>query len=289
MTVRNLHQDFLRQCREIYSDGEAAAITAIIFECITGLYKSDIILYPERILPSEQKKRLQECLEEVLQQKPVQYITKEAWFHNMKLHVCEDVLIPRPETEQLVEMVIHFLKNKDHQHVLDIGTGSGCIPIAIKWNVPAAVVNAIDVSNAALGIAEKNAAEHKVEINFMQNNFLNFKEWKKLGVYDVIVSNPPYIPFHEKDSLEKNVQLYEPPLALFVEDETPLIFYEKIALFGKEHLADNGGIFMEVHEKYATAVSDYFRNNGYETNVSQDIFGKPRIVQAIHFPTPLQK
>ncbi len=284
MTVRNLHQDFLGQCRNVYSDGEAAAITSIIFECVTGLYKSDIILNPDRILSEEENIRLQQCLKEVLDHRPVQYITNEAWFHQMKLHVCEDVLIPRPETEQLVEITICFLNDRQEQRVIDIGTGSGCIPVVIKWNVPSAQVTAIDVSEAALRIAEKNATEHKTEICFLQNNFLNVEEWKKLGVYDVIVSNPPYIPLQEKDSLDKNVQFYEPHLALFVDDESPLLFYEKIALFGKEHLAKSGEIFMEVHEKYANAVSDYFRNNGYETKTIKDMFGKFRIVTAIHCP-----
>ena len=284
MTVRILHQEFLIQCRNVYSDGEAAAITSIIFECVTGLFKSDIIVNPDRTLSEEENVRLQHCLNEVLKQKPVQYITNEAWFYQMKFHVCEDVLIPRPETEQLVEMAINFLNARQEQNVLDIGTGSGCIPVAVKWNLPSANVTAIDVSEAALRIAAKNATEHKVDIVFLQNDFLDLEEWKKLSVYDAIVSNPPYIPRNEMDLLDKNVQAYEPHLALFVDDESPLLFYEKIALFGKEHLVKSGEIFMEVHEQYATAVSDYFRNNGYETKIVKDLFGKFRIVTAIHCP-----
>lgn len=282
MTAKVLHRELLQQCKTIYNDGEAAAITSIIFECVTGLYKSDIIMRPERILPEQQQLRIKECISEVLTQKPVQYITGEAWFDNLKLHVTEDVLIPRPETEQLAEMAIEFLKDREGTCVLDIGTGSGCIPISLKYHLPQCEIMAIDISAGALQIARHNAREHNVEIDFKEIDFLDRAQWKKLPVFDAIVSNPPYIPLQEKPTLQKNVQLFEPAIALFVPDESPLLFYEHIALFAKDHLAPDGQLFMEVHEKYAREAGDYFRNNGYLVNIVRDLFGKDRIITATH-------
>lgn len=282
MTARILHREFLQQCRSVYTDGEAAAITSIIFECFTGLYKSDIIMFPERILPDTQQAKLKECLKEVLSHKPVQYITGEAWFHNLKLSVSPDVLIPRPETEQLAELVIDFIKDKTNQKILDIGTGSGCIPVAIKYFVPHCSVTAIDISEAALKIARKNAMDHRVDIEFLERDFLDMDTWKSFGALDAIVSNPPYIPFGEKETLHRNVQDHEPGMALFVDDDDPLLFYEKIVLFAKTHLAKNGQLFTEVHEKFSKQVAAYMENNGFSTCILKDIFGKDRIVTATH-------
>ena len=239
-------------------------------------------MFPERILPDNQQAKLKECLQDVLAFKPVQYITGEAWFHNLKLSVSPAVLIPRPETEQLAELVIDFIKDSNQHKVLDIGTGSGCIPVAIKYFVPQCSITALDSSDAALKVARKNAQDHRVDIEFLQWDFLDMNKWNQLGTFDVIVSNPPYIPFQEKETLHRNVQEYEPAMALFVEDDTPLLFYEKIALFAKSHLAKKGQLFMEVHEKFSNQVAGYLENNGYSTCILKDIFGKDRIVSATH-------
>jgi release factor glutamine methyltransferase len=203
----------------------------------------------------------------------------EAWFYRMKIKVNEHVLIPRPETEELVEQLIKDRKSKlTDPAILDIGTGSGCIPIAIKKNLPASKLTAIDVSKDALALAKENAALHNAHINFTELDFLDETNWHILGMFDIIISNPPYIPIHEKEKLDKNVTAFEPHLALFVPDRSPLIFYEKIATFGIGHLLPNGKIYLETHEDYAKETAALFHNNYQTVMVKKDMYGKERMI-----------
>jgi release factor glutamine methyltransferase len=188
-------------------------------------------------------------------------------------------LIPRPETEELVMAATNFMHQEDLS-VLDIGTGSGCIAIAVKKNKGKAQVTAIDISKAALSIARANAMHQQTEIEFLETNFLIENNWKQLHSYDVIISNPPYIPENEKKLLDKNVAEYEPHDALFVAVAEPLIFYKKISAFGKTHLNKSGKIFMETHMDFAGQVAVYFRQEGYNAEILKDMFGKDRIVVA---------
>jgi release factor glutamine methyltransferase len=216
--------------------------------------------------------KLNDALTQLLLHKPIQYVTGECWFYKMKLKVNEHVLIPRPETEELVELISSELSvqnQKDEIKLLDIGTGSGCIAIAL-------------ISAAALTLAKENAANQKTEINFIQLNFLDEEQWNDLPMYDIIISNPPYIPINEKTKLDKNVTEFEPHTALFVPDNNPLLFYKKIAAFAKTHLKTGGKIFMEVHEDYAKETAALFFNNYSEVLIQKDISGKDRMLKVIY-------
>ena len=284
MTVQKLYRHFLTALKDIYSDNEAAKICDIIFEWAAGLTKPDILINPNKQLNNSTIQQFNNALEKLLLHTPVQYITGEAWFYKLKLKVSPAVLIPRPETEELVLEILNHLQGNTQSTVLDAGTGSGCIAIAIKKNAPQTTVSAIDISNEALQIAKENAARQEVAVSFLQINFLEEDSWKTLPFYDVIVSNPPYIPDNEKYLMDKNVTAHEPHTALFVPAESPLIFYEKIALFGKTHLNKNGKIFMETHEKFAESVARLFDETGYQSEIKKDMFGKDRMVMATHCP-----
>ncbi len=281
MNLKNAYQQFLKQLTSIYDEGEAAVITEWVFESIAGAKRPNIIGGTSAELSSETGSKLDKALSELLQHRPVQYILGEVWFYKMKLKVNENVLIPRPETEELVELVVGNRQfAAGGQSVLDIGTGSGCIAIAIKKLLPSADVSAIDISEAALKVAKENAVTQSTEIEFMQLDFLDQTSWGRLGMFDMIVSNPPYIPFNEKEKLDKNVTDWEPHTALFVPDNGPLLFYEKIAAFGKRHLNTNGKIFVELHEQYAQQTATMFRLNYKTVEIRKDIYGKERMLLA---------
>jgi release factor glutamine methyltransferase len=215
----------------------------------------------------------------LLQHKPIQYVLGETWFYNMKLKINEHVLIPRPETEELVQLLLNE-SSYGTVKVLDIGTGSGCIAVAVKKNMPDAIVTAIDVSDDALLVAKENAANQNTEIQFLQVDFLDEKQWTTLPKFDIIISNPPYIPVNEKEQLDINVTAFEPHQALFVPDNSPLLFYKKIAEFASTHLNPSGKIFMETHEDFASQTASLFLQDYKQVTVKKDIFGKERMVVA---------
>ena len=187
-------------------------------------------------------------------------------------------MIPRPETEELVEQLIIDRKSKlTDPAILDIGTGSGCISIAIKKNLPASKLTAIDVSKDALALAKENAAMHNTHIHFAELDFLDETNWPTLGIFDIIISNP-YIPINEKEKLAKNVTDFEPHLALFVPYRSPLIFYEKIAAFGRDHLLPNGKIYLETHEDLAKETAALFHKYYQTVMIKKDMYGKERMI-----------
>ena len=283
MTVYKQYRFFLDKLQAIFTTREATVITDWVFESIAGCTRFDTIRNPEQILPVAIIAHLNSALNALLQHKPVQYVLGEAWFYKMKLKVNERVLIPRPETEELVELVLteagHFEKPLNIQ---DIGTGSGCIAIAVKKNMPTAFVTAIDVSEYALLVAGENAANLKTNIQFLTIDFLDEPQWVGLPMFDIIISNPPYIPLNEKEKLDINVTAYEPHQALFVPDNLPLLFYKKIADFGKTNLTKNGKIFMETHENFAKETKALFEENYSRVEIKKDIFGKERMVTAAY-------
>jgi release factor glutamine methyltransferase len=285
MTIKEIYRDYLIQLQPIYSANEAMVITDWVFEKIAGVHRSELIKNPQQTLSSKITLQLDSCLADLLLHKPVQYVVGEAWFYKMKLIVNEQVLIPRPETEELVQLVIdHCGKEKimpsksgDKISILDIGTGSGCIAIAVKKYLPNSMLHAIDVSKGALLVAKENALFQKADIDFIEIDFLNESNWNQLPKVDVIISNPPYIPLNEKEILDKNVTQFEPHKALFVTDTAPFIFYEKIADFGKTHLVNSGTIFVEIHEEYAKETAAIFETD-YQIETKKDIFGKQRML-----------
>jgi release factor glutamine methyltransferase len=246
---------------------------------VVSLKRADILKTPEKEMTPGAEYLLERSLNELLLHKPVQHVLGEGWFYNMKLKINEHVLIPRPETEELVEQLILDRKSKlTDPAILDIGTGSGCIPIAIKKQLPASIVTSIDISKDALDLAKDNAAMYSTHINFIQLDFLDEKTWGSLSNFDIIISNPPYIPVHEKEKLEKHVRDFEPALALFVPDDSALIFYEKIADFGRNKLLPNGRIYLETHEDLAKQTADLFRKDYQSVNIKKDMYGKERMV-----------
>ncbi len=290
MKRKELYQSFVRQLQAIYPLAEATTVTDWVFEGIAALKKSDIIISPDKSVGSSVTNELNNALKNLLLHKPVQQVLGETWFFKMKFKVNENVLIPRPETEELVDLVIQDVREKikiqnpksDDQpeilQILEIGSGSGCIPIALKKNLPAAEVTSIDISADALLIAKENAIINNVSVNFLHCDFLNEDSWRHLPSFDIIVSNPPYIPLDEKEKLDKNVVDFEPHLALFVPTNSPLLFYIKIADFGQNHLKEGGKIFAETHEDYASDCIELFTAGYINTEIKKDLQGKNRFI-----------
>lgn len=281
MNAYSFFREVLQKLKTKFSSGEAENITAMMFEKIAGISKTDLIKVKNLEINQPTIKQLEESIDKLFLDVPIQYILGEAWFYGNKFLVNPSVLIPRPETEELVELVLKELKSDANKSILDIGSGSGCIPITIKKKFNQAKVTSVDISEDALEIAKQNATIIGTFINFQKLDFLERENWQLLGVFDIIVSNPPYIPFSEKESLDKNVRDYEPETALFVDE--PLIFYRAIADFATTNLLKEGKIFMEVHENFSHSVSEHFVQKGFITNVLKDIYGKDRFVVA-QFP-----
>lgn len=281
MNAYSFFREVLQKLKTKFSSGEAENITAMMFEKIAGISKTDLIKVKNLEINQPTIKQLEESVDKLFLDVPIQYILGEAWFYGNKFLVNPSVLIPRPETEELVELVLKELKSDANKSILDIGSGSGCIPITIKKKFNQAKVTSVDISEDALEIAKQNATIIGTFINFQKLDFLERENWQLLGAFDIIVSNPPYIPFSEKESLDKNVRDYEPETALFVDE--PLIFYRAIADFATTNLLKEGKIFMEVHENFSHSVSEHFVQKGFITNVLKDIYGKDRFVVA-QFP-----
>lgn len=286
MTTEQANNDFFNKLSKVYDSREAANITDWVFENVTGLRRYERKESKRFEISEHDHQLINTYLKELLNHKPVQYILHEAWFYKMKLYVNENVLIPRPETEELVEWIIRDIKNNKSGNdflqleMLDIGTGSGCIAVSLKKELEKINISAIDVNEDALLVARKNAMDKNVAINFLKMDILIQNEWDKLDVYDVIVSNPPYIPAREKNLLAKNVSEFEPGIALFVSDTDPLIFYKKIAGFAKGHLKQNGKIYVEIHEQFAKEAEGIFLEYDFNTEIRKDIYGKERMIKA---------
>ena len=286
MSIVEAYNGFLTELKSIYDDREADNIADWIFENVTQLKRWER-RGNSKSINTEQELKLSKYLRELLLHKPVQYVLNEAWFYKLKFFVNEHVLIPRPETEELVSWIINDVRSAMYDvrcegpQILDIGTGSGCIAISIKKELKNVSVTSVDTSVQALYIAGKNASDLHAEIDFKQIDFLNENEWRRLGKYDVIVSNPPYIPKSEKEHLSTNVTSFEPGLALFVDDNDPAIFYKKIAKFSKSHLKKQGNIYVEVHQEKADEVSQSFNEEDFKTEIKKDIYGKERMIKII--------
>lgn len=285
MTVQQATFFLLNQLRKIYTDGEASAITDLVMEKLTGSIKTERMLYKDELLQKEETNQLHEITNRLLQHEPVQYILNEAWFCGHKFNVDQNVLIPRPETEELVEWIINTpiaIGGKfpvDTLRILDIGTGSGCIPISLKKRIRKAEVWSCDVSETAIEIAQKNAESLGTELKLLHLDFLDQNNWSKFPSFDIIVSNPPYVPEKDKHEMQLNVLKYEPHTALFVPDNDPLLFYRAIAEFGKTHLKPGGNIFLEIHESLGEAVTALYLSKGYQTELKKDLQGKSRMVR----------
>jgi release factor glutamine methyltransferase len=281
MVIKELKTHFFDSLNNIQDEQEIESFFFILTEYLHNLKRVDVALNPNFELSEDDVKKWNIILVDLQQEKPIQYITGEAWFYGLRFEVNENTLIPRPETEELVEWIIESQKSKvksQKLEILDIGTGSGCIPISLKANLPQANVSAIDVSEKALEVAKRNAALNKVEINFILTNILEVEDLNQY--FDIIVSNPPYVRNLEKQEIKKNVLDYEPHLALFVEDTDALLFYRKIAQLALKNLAPNGLLFFEINQYLGKETVELLQNLGFKNiELKKDIYGNDRMIK----------
>jgi release factor glutamine methyltransferase len=264
-----------------YDEREASAISSLVMEHLTGMPKSVRVLNKTNLLTGHQKDLFDEYLPDLLRNRPVQYVLGEAWFGPLSFFVNENVLIPRPETEELAEWLLKDGITKDSTiSVLDIGTGSGCITVYIKKKRKNLRVMALDISDSALEIARKNAKTHETEIEFYLSDILDPLEWENLDSPDLIISNPPYIPEKQKQMLGPHVKDFEPGLALFVPNEDPIIFYRSIGNFAIQKLKPGGMLFLEIHHDYADKIMDWYDKNGFSVELKKDLSGNNRMIKA---------
>ena len=284
MTLHEAQQQLLFQLYGIYSNSEALQITDIVMENITGWKRIDRVQNKKFPLQPEKLDKLKQFTHELLQHKPIQYVLKEAWFAGMLLHVDNRVLIPRPETEELVDWVVRDLRSAQNNKgisILDIGTGSGCIALGLKKQLPICEVHACDVSEEALQVAVKNAALNNLTIQFHLANILLEKEYQRFPSVDFIVSNPPYISYNDKSLMAPNVVDYEPHLSLYVPDNDPLLFYRAIFNFAKSNLIKEGTVYLEIHEEFSEPVRQLLLQSGFlKIEIRKDMQGKDRMVKA---------
>ena len=272
MTYRQLWQRLV----PVYGEGEAQAIARLIYEVRYGLTLSDLLMGRDSSVPQDELEQIAIRLE---RQEPVQYILGQAEFCGRTFVVNEHVLIPRPETEELCQWIIAA----DAAHILDIGTGSGCIAITLAAEMPEAEVTAWDISEEALKVAEENAKRTDVHVKFEQVDILHLPSsiLHLTSAFDLIVSNPPYICNKERETMETNVLEHEPHTALFVPDDDPLLFYRAIAQYGQTALKEGGWLYFEINPLYAESLQDMFSKMSYhDIEIKEDQYGKQRMIRA---------
>lgn len=281
-TIQEFKQHFNNELSALYNKSEIQALFRILLEDVLGFSVHETRILDDRTLQNEEIQKLQKSLNELKTGKPIQLVTGMAYFLGEKFLTSPDALIPRPETEELVLEILKCIHDKNTEiRLLDIGTGSGCIAISLKKNLPKATVFALDISTKALRIAQKNAKLLHTDVHFFHSDILSLDLPQEIDKVDTIVSNPPYIADNERKNMEKNVLDHEPHEALFVPDEHPLLFYEAIVKTAEKHLSPHGKIFFEINQRFGKEVTDLLRRNGYsEIELIQDIHGADRIVYA---------
>jgi len=278
------------QLKDFYPDSEIKQLGFLMLESVCKIDKSSVLRCKDKQLSLNEQLRLGEIIEDLKKYRPVQYILGETEFYGLTFKVDENVLIPRPETEELVERIVReapppspLQRRGGSWKVLDVGTGSGCIAIALAKRLPAgAEVFALDISDKALEVARKNAIANQADVRFFQYDILSNEPFPSSALsFDCIVSNPPYITLKEKAAMAKNVLDYEPHQALFVPDENPLLFYERIAGFAREHLSEGGSLYFETNSLYGQAAAEALRNKNFRSvMLLKDISGNDRILIA---------
>jgi len=281
-TIRKLFHDIVLKIKAIYPEHEALSIANRLFEHYLDLTPSQRILSGHKFPDAEKTNHVNEAIQKLLRHEPLQYVLRKAYFMDMEFEVNPSVLIPRQETEELAGMIIEEIKVRtltQKVKILDIGTGSGCIAIALKHYVPHSEVFALDVSAPTLVTARANAAKYQAEINFLELDILDSNCWKQLPEFDIIVSNPPYVTESDKKWMQPNVLQYEPAIALFVTDADPLVFYRTIAAFAKANLVKNGSLWFEINEQFGSLTKKMLINEGFtESNIFSDIHEKERFL-----------
>ncbi len=279
--VQEIHQQSLTQLLQVYSKNEAESILSIIWEELAGWGRAQRVLNNNEVVDNAVLKRYNSIIEELLTEKPLQQVLGYADFYDNRFRVNEHTLIPRPETEELVAMIIADYKGKRGLKVLDIGTGTGCIAISLALNLPDSKVTAVDISMGALAMAKENAKDLNALVEFKELDILAVVEREALGQFDIIVSNPPYVRESEKAMMRKNVLDYEPHTALFVKDEDPLLFYEAISTFAKQHLNEGGGLYFETNQYLEKELSELIDKKEFkEYTLSKDLSDNFRMLKA---------
>ncbi len=279
-TIKDIRQYLSSQLTGIYPDTEISALTSIIIKTVTGTSKLHHLAMPENKVSVDQSHRIIDICKELVKGRPVQYILGETDFYNCTIKVNDSTLIPRPETEELVDLVIN--ENKGFRgKILDVGTGSGCIAIALAANLKEAEITGIDLSGKAIEIARENNKNNSVNVTLITADLFSLDHSLFLNT-DIIVSNPPYVREVEKQFINDNVLNYEPHKALFVPDSDPLKYYRAILELSKKILAPGGKVYFEINEAFGTEMLELFQLYRF-TNaaVMPDINGKPRIAKGI--------
>lgn len=279
MTLKEFRDYLYQTLSSLYDDDEIVGIYTRLLKHLFGMSRAEAALQPTLNLNENQIAFALDAIARLAHFEPVQYVLGYTDFCDLRLEVTPSVLIPRPETEELVAWIAENHLIHPPKKILDIGTGSGCIALVLKKIWPKAQVTGLDLSEQALECARENARETGLEINFIQGDVFN---WKQNQKYDLIVSNPPYVKWEEKRWMRENVLNYEPHLALFVTDENPLIFYERIVQLAKKQLHKGGYLYFEINEKYGEAICKLFKINKFQSvEMRCDMYGKQRFVSAV--------
>lgn len=277
--LRKIKDLFKSSLKDLYDAEELVAISRMVFTEVLNLSPSELLLNQDENIKEETQKELIIILERLKQAEPVQYVLRAAWFCDLKFKVNKHVLIPRPETEELVRWILEENKFLTPS-ILDVGTGSGCIAIALAKQIKKASVSAMEISTEALKVANHNALSHAVEIRFLKDTILQPMDSSMR--YDIIVSNPPYVMQSEKESINKHVLDFEPHLALFVDDNDALIFYKAIIEFADSHLHVGGKLYFEINEAKSQAVVSLFNKRKFKNvTIKKDMQGKERMVMSV--------
>lgn len=277
--IQKIVAEIKNELNSYYPSQEVQSFIFLLFQHFLNYSKTDLLGEKEKEIRPGQKDQLWNAVEELKKNKPIQYILGETLFYNLHFSVNPSVLIPRPETEELVQSIIQN-NSKSNSKILDIGTGSGCIAIALAKYIPDSEVFAVDISEEVLKLASTNAVKNEVIVNFKEMDILSVGG-NDLPLFDIIVSNPPYIPLHEKDNLPDNVKLFEPSVALFVENKNPLHFYEAIISFSSKQLNREGWIYFEIHEEYGDNLVELLEKKSFfNITLCKDINGKNRVIRA---------
>lgn len=281
MNLISLHKHYKKQLLDIYNVEEISSFFYILCEYRLELDRVAIALQSDDALSLDDFIFFKDALLALVEQKPIQYIIGETSFYGLDFYVTPDTLIPRPETEELVEWIVSEVSNNVDRsiNILDVGTGSGCIAISLAKHLPNVKVTAVDVSAKAIHIAKKNAKRNNVSVDFLELDIL--KTTSLPDSYDIIVSNPPYVRNEEKKEIQKNVLDYEPALALFVANELPLVFYEKITELAIKHLKQKGKLFFEINQYLANETKNLVENIGFnEVELHKDFLENDRMLKA---------
>ena len=278
MKLKDARLLFQQETQGMIDDREGREIFLRLAEACSSRSRIEILSNVDIDIDETQMRK---ALSELKNQRPIQYITETEWFAGLPFRVNESVLIPRPETEELVNWVLahHKQHYRPHMNVLDIGTGSGCIAIALQKKNSSLLVSAIDISSAALQVAQQNAERLQASVTFLEVDILS-KNADLLPQYDIIVSNPPYISETEKQEMSPRILQYEPHSALFVTNQDPLQFYKAIASFSTTHLKPKGSVFVEVNQQFAPETKTLFDEAGWDTELRKDMYGNERMLKA---------